>query len=90
MKKLYYIFKILVAQVLTIVIVLILIEIAGKTYAYLNPGYETLYAIPDRIVGWKLTPNLEYNHTGNHWYENEYRIKVKQTLSGLEIMKEML
>ena len=70
------------AQILTIVILLAFIELAGKTYAYFNPGYENLYAIPDRVVGWRLTPNLEYIHTGGHWYENEFRVKVKHNSLG--------
>ncbi len=70
------------AQILTIVILLAFIELAGKTYAYFNPGYENLYAIPDRVVGWRLTPNLEYIHTGSHWYENEFRVKVKHNSLG--------
>ena len=82
MKKLNHIFKILTAQILTIVILLAFIELAGKTYAYFNPGYENLYAIPDRVVGWRLTPNLEYIHTGGHWYENEFRVKVKHNSLG--------
>ncbi len=82
MKKLNYIFKIFTAQILTIVILLAFIELAGKTYAYFNPGYENLYAIPDRVVGWRLTPNLEYIHTGSHWYENEFRVKVKHNSLG--------
>ena len=82
MKKFNYIFKILAAQILTIVTVLIFIEVAGKTYAYFNPGYKNLYAIPDRVVGWKLAPNLEYFHTGSHWYENEFRAKIKHNSLG--------
>ena len=82
MKKLNHIFKILTAQILTIVILLAFIELAGKTYAYFNPGYENLYAIPDRVVGWRLTPSLEYIHTGGHWYENEFRVKVKHNSLG--------
>ncbi len=82
MKKLNYIFKMFTAQILTIVILLAFIELAGKTYAYFNPGYENLYAIPDRVVGWRLTPNLEYIHTGSHWYENEFRVKVKHNSLG--------
>ena len=82
MKKLNYVFKILAAQILTIVIVLIFIEAAGKTYANFNPGHENLYAIPDRVVGWRLAPNLEYIHTGSHWYENEFRTKIKHNSLG--------
>ena len=63
MKKFNSITKILTAQFFTIAIILILIEIIGKTYAFYNPGHETLYAIPDKLIGWRMTPDLEYTHT---------------------------
>ena len=77
MKKLNHIFKILTAQILTIVILLAFIELAGKTYAYFNPGYETLYAIPDKFIGWRLAPDLNYVSTGQNWYANEFETQLK-------------
>ena len=77
MKKIKLILKVLVAQMLVMLAILVLIEVIGKMHAYLNPGYETLYAIPDKKVGWKMTPNLEYVSTGHHWYENEFRVNIK-------------
>ena len=58
--------KILSAQAITILAILALIKVVGQLYAYSNPGYETLSAVPDKTVGWRLTPNLEYIHTGVH------------------------
>jgi len=66
MKKAKEILKILAAQAITILAILALIEVLGQLYAYSNPGYETLSAIPDKTVGWRLTPNLEYIHTGGY------------------------
>ena len=82
MKKLNNLLKILTAQVMTIAIVLTLVEIAGQLYAYSNPGYEALSAIPDRTVGWRLAPNLEYVHTGGHWYANEFSVEIKHNSQG--------
>ena len=82
MKKSNTILKILTAQVMTIAIVLALVEIAGQLYAYSNPGYEALSAIPDRTVGWRLAPNLEYVHTGGHWYANEFSVEIKHNSQG--------
>ena len=82
MKKLNNLLKILTAQVITLVVVLALIEVVGQLYAYSNPGYETLSAIPDRTVGWRLAPNLEYIFTGSHWYANEFSAKIKHNSLG--------
>jgi len=82
MKKLNNLLKILTAQVIIIAIVLALIEAAGQFYAYSNPGYETLSAIPDRAVGWRLVPNLKYIHTGSYWYENEFSVEIRHNSLG--------
>ena len=77
MKKSSAILKILVAQALTVLIILALIEMVGQLYAFYKPAYETLSAIPDKVVGWRMAPNLEYVHAGHHWYEREFRAEVK-------------
>jgi len=82
MKKLNNLLKILTAQVITIVVVFALIEVVGQLYAYSNPGYETLSAIPDRTVGWRLAPNLEYISTGGHWYANDFSAEIKHNSLG--------
>ena len=82
MKKAKEILKILAAQAITILAILALIEVVGQLYAYSNPGYETLSAIPDKTVGWRLTPNLEYIHTGGHWYADEFSVEIKHNSLG--------
>jgi hypothetical protein len=82
MKKVKSILKILSAQTLMIVILLVLVEISGKIYAYFNPGYETLYAIPDKFIGWRLAPDLNYISTGQNWYANEFEVKIKHNSQG--------
>ena len=77
MKKAVTILKILVAQVLTVLIALATIEVVGQLYAFYKPAYETLSAIPDKVVGWRMAPKLEYIHSGHHWYEREFRAEVK-------------
>ena len=68
MKKINSFIKIFTAQVLLLAIILILIEVIGKGYASYNPGHETLYAIPDKLTGWRMTPDLEYTHTGRNFF----------------------
>ena len=82
MKKFNSISKLLIAQFFTIVIILILIEVIGKAYAFYNPGHETLYAVPDEFIGWRMTPNLEYTHTGSNWYQNEFKVQIKHNSLG--------
>lgn len=74
--------KIVVAQVLTIAIVLAFIETAGQLYARFNPGYETLYAIPDSMVGWRLAPKLKHIYTGGHWYAREFSVDIEHNALG--------
>jgi hypothetical protein len=66
MKKINFALKILIAQILTLIIILIVVEVLGKTYAYFNPGHETLYVIPDKYIGWRMTPDLQYVSTGHN------------------------
>jgi hypothetical protein len=82
MKKLSSIAKILIAQFFTIAIILILIEVMGKVYAFYNLGHETLYAIPDKLIGWRMTPDLEYTHTGSNWYQNEFKVQIRHNSLG--------
>ena len=74
MKKINSFIKIFTAQVLLLAIILILIEVIGKGYASYNPGHETLYVVPDKFIGWRMTPNLEHTHTGSNWYQNEFKV----------------
>jgi len=82
MKKINSFIKIFTAQVLLLAIILILIEVIGKGYASYNPGHETLYAIPDKLIGWRMTPDLEYTHTGSNWYQNEFKVQIKHNSVG--------
>jgi len=54
MKKIKNIFKILIAQSLTIVAVILVVALGGQTYTFLNPSYENIDVIPDRQLWWKL------------------------------------
>jgi len=76
------IFKILLAQILTLVILLILIAVAGQIYTFSNPGYENLDVIPDRQIGWRLVPNSLFTYTGTHWYEREFKTQIKTNSLG--------
>ena len=74
MKK---IFKIFLAQVVTLVAFLLIIAIAGQVYTFINPSYENLDVIPDPNMGWRLVPNATFTFTGTHWYANEFKTQIK-------------
>ena len=76
------ILKICIAQILTLVIFLIIIAVAGQIYTFSNPGYENLDVIPDRQIGWRLVPNSLFTHTGTHWYEREFKTQIKTNSLG--------
>jgi len=76
------ILKICIAQILTLVILLIIIAVAGQIYTFSNPGYENLDVIPDRQIGWRLVPNSLFTYTGTHWYEREFKTQIKTNSLG--------
>jgi lysophospholipase L1-like esterase len=53
------------------------IEIAGQLYAALHPGYEVVFLEPDRTVGWRQVPGLEWVWTGMSWYADDYSVPIK-------------
>ena len=71
------ILKICIAQILTLVILLVIIAAAGQIYTFSNPGYENLDVIPDPQLGWRLIPNSIFTYTGMHWYKNEFKTQLK-------------
>ena len=61
------IFKILLAQILALAVLLVIIALVGQIYTFSKPGYENLDVIPDRQLGWKLVPNSLFTYTGTDW-----------------------
>ncbi|MBT6601038.1 MAG: hypothetical protein HOB32_05165 [Nitrospina sp.] len=76
------ILKILLAQILTLVIFLIIIAVAGQIYTFSNPSYENLDVIPDRQIGWRLVPDSLFTYTGTHWYKREFKTQIKTNSLG--------
>jgi hypothetical protein len=82
MNKIKNIFKILSAQALTVLVILLVIALVGQTYTFLNPSYENIDVIPDRQLGWKFKPNSIFTYTGVHWYKNEFKTQIKTNSLG--------
>ena len=71
------IFKILLAQISTLAVLLVVIALVGQIYTFSKPSYENLDVIPDRQIGWRLVPNSLFTYTGTYWYEREFKTQLK-------------
>lgn len=60
----------------------LVVEIAGQLYAALHPGYHVVFLEPDRAVGWRQVPGLDWVWTGMSWYADDYSVPVKTNAWG--------
>lgn len=58
------------------------IEVGGQIYAFFHPSYVVLSFAPDRFVGWKLVPNLNFTWAGHDWYAKEFSVPVNINSTG--------
>lgn len=72
----------LVLGLLPLLLPLFLFEAAGRIVLLLWPTYDVLFLEPDRAVGWKQVPNLEWTWAGVHWYANDYSVRIKTNSLG--------
>jgi lysophospholipase L1-like esterase len=84
---LFYRFKlkalyIVLANVVVLIVALVLIEVFAQVYFFLNPTYDVLFLQPDRVVGWKQVPNLQWVWAGHFWYANEFSVPIKTNSFG--------
>ena len=76
------IFYLLAGNMIALISFAIPIEVAGQIYAYRHPAYDVLAWQPDRVVGWKLVPNLQWVWTGYYWYARDFSVPVKTNSLG--------
>ena len=69
--------KLIIANVLLLLAVIIVIETFGQVYSYLHPGFKVLAVVPEKVLGWKYVPNFEMPYTGTYWYAREFSTTVK-------------
>src|SRR4029077_5397964 len=67
-------FYILFNLVILFVVCIAAIECGGQIYAFLHPSHRVLSFVPDRVVGWKLLPNLRFIWTGHSWYARGFSV----------------
>ena len=60
----------------------LLIEIVGQIYVSFRPSYDVLRYVPEKIIGWKLAPNLNFISTDEYWYAREYSVPIKTNSLG--------
>ena len=70
-------FKLLFTNILIFLVVAIVFEIGGQTYAYFHPAYKVIPFAPHPLLGWRFIPNTEHIITGNYWFAREFSTKVK-------------
>ena len=57
-------------------------ELSGQIYAFLYPSYRVLSFVPDRVVGWKLAPDLQFTWGGQYWYAREFSVPIETNSHG--------
>jgi len=69
--------KLLIANLVVFLTVLLVVEIGGQIYVYFHPSYKILPFIPHQVLGWGFIPNSKHIMTGDHWYSREFSSKIK-------------
>lgn len=73
---------VVLANLILLVMVIIFIEILAQVYFYLNPAYDVLFLQPDKAVGWKQVPHLNWTWTGHFWYAREFSVSIETNSQG--------
>jgi lysophospholipase L1-like esterase len=66
----------LVLAALSVLLGLLLVEAAGRIFLRLRPAYDVLFLQPDRALGWKQVPALEWTWAGTHWYAKDFSVEI--------------
>lgn len=69
--------KLFLANILILLVVAIVVEVGGQTYAHFHPAYKVIPFIPHPILGWRFIPNSDHIVTEDYWYVREFSAKVK-------------
>jgi lysophospholipase L1-like esterase len=72
----------IVVNLMTFGGLLLLLEATGQAVALMFPSYDVLFLQPDRVLGWKQVPNLEWTWAGHHWYAADFAVRVKTNSMG--------
>lgn len=76
------VFYLLLGNAIGLLSFLLPLETAGQVYASFHPAYDVLAWQPDRVVGWKLVPNLQWVWAGYYWYARDFSVLIKTNSLG--------
>jgi lysophospholipase L1-like esterase len=68
--------NIIVINVLVFCGLLILVEGSLQVVAMVWPSYDVLFLQPDKAVGWKQVPDLQWEWTGHYWYASDFSVAI--------------
>src|SRR6478752_4243016 len=74
--------KIIGVNFLIFVALLLLAEGIGQGIALLRPSYDVLFLKPDRALGWREVPGLQWTWAGHYWYAADFSVKVQTNRTG--------
>jgi hypothetical protein len=72
----------LAVAVLPILLAAVLVEAAGQIVLFFHPSYEVLFLEPDRALGWKQVPGMQWTWTGVHWYAMDFSVGIQTNSRG--------
>ena len=67
----------------------LLIEIFGQIYISFRPSYNVLRYVPEKTIGWKLAPNLNFISTDEYWYAREFSVPIKVNSLGFRDLERV-
>ena len=83
--------KIIIANALVFLFLLLLLEAGGQIVSLLRPSYDVLFLQPDKELGWKQVPNLSWTWAGHNWYAMDFSVQVQTNALGFrDIARELI
>jgi hypothetical protein len=71
-----------VLAVLPFVLAALLVEAAGQIVLFFRPSYQVLFLQPDRALGWKQVPGMQWTWTGIGWYAADFSVGIHTNSRG--------
>lgn len=68
--------------ILVSIAVAVPVELLGHVYAYSRPAYDNLFQKADRLLGWRIVPDMEFTWTGHEWFARNFSNKVRTNSHG--------
>jgi lysophospholipase L1-like esterase len=74
--------RIIAVNFLVFLGLLLLAEGIGQGIELLRPTYEVLFLEPDRVMGWREVPGLQWTWAGHYWYAADFSVEVRTNRAG--------